>query len=53
MMAQLLKARLTTKNVERKKEKGLVLQSPSTRGLDGTGLGRKASRADSKLMGPA
>lgn len=52
MMAQLLKARLTTKNV-REKEKGLALQSPSTRGLDGTGLGRKASRVDSKLMGPA
>lgn len=52
MMAQLLKARLTTKNI-REEERGLVLQSPSTRGLDGTVLGRKVSRADSKLMGPA
>lgn len=51
-MAQPLKARLTTKNV-REREKGQVLQNPSTRGLDGTGFGRKASRADSKPMGPA
>lgn len=51
-MAPPLKVRLTSKKV-REGEKGQVLQNPSTRGLDGTGLGRKSSRADSKPMGPA
>jgi hypothetical protein len=51
-MAQPLKASLKTKNV-REGERGQVLQNPSTRGLDGTGLGSKANRADSKPMGPA
>lgn len=51
-MAQSLKGRLTTKNV-REGGKGQVLQNPSTRELDGTGLGKESKQSIQQAHEPS